>query len=856
MVRRPTTFWLAGLLLIVVGCSQSRTTPPVASKPKSQAKPPAARAEKPSLVQADTTSPAELEPPAPVVTLKVEPSEINLAPDDLGLQLLLSRDDAPDDLTSMAHWSVEPEGVVSVSERGYVRPLAAGEATIQIRHGDDQAEVSVKVAARSDRVWDFAADLVPIFTRYGCNTGGCHGKAAGQNGFHLSLFGYDPEGDFLAVTRDAAGRRVDPMEPESSLLLQKATGMVSHGGGLRFSHNSDAYNTLLRWIQDGAPHQRGETHGALQQVRVDPPDASLEAPGPRQLRVVATFEDGHERDVTRLATYASNDDMAASVDETGLANLQKRAETDVVVRYQSHIVARRLSTPIHPDSSFDFASLPRRSFIDDELFKRLERSASHPAPPPPTPPSSAASRSTSPASCPRPARSRPSSPTPTPTSAPKKVDDLMSRHEFMLFWRIKFGDLLQISRARFGDGSGPYELWLDTKLDANAPWDQMVRELLTSLGDPRDMRAGGPVNYALEGAGDPKVQAELTAQRFLGLRLKLRPVPRPPLRRLDPGRLLRPLRHFRPHRRLRPARRHHDGDAAPGPRQPRRQDRAPSHQEARRDAPPERPEGRGRARPRPTSGTRRLDHQRPEPLLRPRRLQLGLGPVLRRGIVNPPDDLSAANPPVHPELLEALASHFRENKYDIRELIRAIATSEAYALSSKPIEGNQQDNRLFSHQQARPLTAHQMADAIAQATNVPDRFPSQGLKARRKAIEIFDPGTPSAVLDTFGRCPRTNGCSPVANPELTLKQALLLIGGDAVDGKVSSLNGYLMNLLALNPPASEIIEFLYYRTLCRPPTDEELSHWTSLLESADSLQEASEDLFWALLNSREFAFNH
>ncbi len=149
-----------------------------------------------------------------------------------------------------------------------------------------------------------------------------------------------------------------------------------------------------------------------------------------------------------------------------------------------------------------------------------------------------------------------------------------------------------------------------------------------------------------------------------------------------------------------------------------------------------------------------------------------------------------------------------------------------------------------------------MADAIAQATNVPDRFGIRNQRSRTRAIEIFDPGTASVVLETFGRCPRTNGCSPVANPELTLKQALLLIGGDAVDGKVSSLNGYLMNLLALNPPASEVVEFLYYRTLCRPPTDEELSHWISLLESADSLQEASEDLFWALLNSKEFAFNH
>ncbi len=310
------------------------------------------------------------------MVLRVEPKKIELAPDDQGVQLLVSREQSRADLTASALWSVEPDGIVSVSETGYVQPLSAGAATIRVRDGEVQGEVSVTVADRSDRAWDFASDLVPIFTRYGCNTGGCHGKAAGQNGFHLSLFGYDPEGDYLAVTRDATGRRIDLMEPESSLLLQKATGMAAHGGGMRFSQRSDAYQTLVSWIQAGTPRKHGKTHGSLQVVRVEPPDASLEAPGARQFRVVATFEDGHERDVTRLATYTSNDDMAVAVNETGLAQLQKRAETDVVVRYQSHILARRISTPIHPDSTFDFAALPRHNFIDEQLFKRLEAARS------------------------------------------------------------------------------------------------------------------------------------------------------------------------------------------------------------------------------------------------------------------------------------------------------------------------------------------------------------------------------------------------------------------------------------------------------------------------------------------------
>ncbi|MHC5543422.1 DUF1553 domain-containing protein, partial [Singulisphaera rosea] len=225
-----------------------------------------------------------------------------------------------------------------------------------------------------------------------------------------------------------------------------------------------------------------------------------------------------------------------------------------------------------------------------------------------------------------------------------------------------------------------------------------------------------------------------------------------------------------------------------------------------------------------------------------------------KGLADPPDDLSRANPPVHPELLDALARHFVASKYDFRDLIRTIATSEAYGLSSGTIPGNEHDERLVSHQMARPLSAHQMADALAQATDVVNQYPNRALGTR--AIDVADPSTASSILDTFGRCPRAIGCSSVATPSLSLRQSLLLIGGDTIEGKISHLNGYLANLLELSPEPEEIVENLYYRTVCRPPTAEELSHWTAELKQSTTPRETAEDLFWALLNSREFAFNH
>jgi hypothetical protein len=225
-----------------------------------------------------------------------------------------------------------------------------------------------------------------------------------------------------------------------------------------------------------------------------------------------------------------------------------------------------------------------------------------------------------------------------------------------------------------------------------------------------------------------------------------------------------------------------------------------------------------------------------------------------KGLADPPDDLSRANPPVHPELLDALARHFVAQKYDLRDLIRTIATSEAYGLSSGTVPGNERDTRLFSHQIPRPLTAHQIADALAQATDVVNRYPNRATGTR--AVEVSDPATASTILDTFGRCPRTNGCASVATPALSLRQLLLVIGGDVIESKVGNLNGYLANLLALNPEPDEIVENLYFRTLCRPANSEELSHWSSELKQAAAPREAAEDLFWALLNSREFTFNH
>ncbi len=814
---------------------------------------------------APTASAIAEAPPIPArPVLVVAPESSTITADDSGLQLLAT--DATDparDRTSQATWTAEPAGIVTIEPGGYVRPVAEGKVTIRasIPGASDAppAEARLTVEPRASRSWDFGEDIVPIFTRMGCNTGSCHGRLAGQNGFHLSLFGYDPSEDYRSVVRDLGQRRISRIVPEESLLLVKAAGRAPHGGGRRLSANSTEYQTLLSWIRDGAPERQGSPHGALASVRVEPGGPiRLDEPGPRQLRVIAKFADGHERDVTRLASFKSNNDAAASVTPKGTVQLLARAETDVIVRYGSHVLGTRISTVINPDLALDFRTLKRRNFVDNLLFQRLESLK--------VPPSPSASDATFlrrisldlTGEQPLPADIRAFLDDENPEKREKLVDRLLVTKEFQQFWGIKLGDLLQITTARQGTGAPRYQAWINKGLEENRPWDTTVRTLLTALGDPLDIDKGGPVNYAMEPI--PAIeQAELSAQRFLGLRMRCAQCHDHPFDVWTQDDYYGLAAFF--------AKVSRGGTGGPGMMMARSEVTIDPkgqvvHQRTMKPAEPRLLDGHSvklGASDDPRKSLADWMTSPDNPYFARALANWVWAQLFGKGLVDPPDDMSRSNPPVHPELLDALAKHFVDHKFDLRDLIRTIALSEAYGLSSSTVPGNANDHRLFSHHLPRPLTAHQMADALAQATDVPNSFARDGRLGRlaaRRAIQVSDPTTGSAILDTFGRCARTSTCAPTPTPTLSLGQALLLIGGDLIENKVSNLNGYLASALKLDLEPEELVESLYYRTVCRPPTAEELSRWTAELKSAPSLSEVAEDLFWALLNSREFAFNH
>ena len=803
------------------------------------------------------SSETEATPALPPPTFAIRVPVQTLRRDDFGAQLFAELDEhgrERRDLTTSARWSAEPAGVVSVVA-GYAWPLRAGRVKIRSVVEGRSAETTLEVLENSPRPWDFAEDIVPLLTRAGCNSGGCHGRATGQNGFHLSLFGYDPEADHAAITRREGGRRISPGRPTSSLLLAKGTGAIPHTGGPRFAIDSVESRTIAAWIGDGAPRTRGPAHGPLAEIKVEPKSALLDGPGERQFRVVARYGDGSERDVTRQSGYQALDDSAARIDPNGRATLLRRAETDLIVRYGSRVVSARIGAPMNPGVSFDFKSLARRNVIDEELFRRLE---ARNVPPSPAAGDTAWLRRVMLdliGRQPRPEQVRAFLADSNPLKRTNLIEELLKDRDFSRFWLIKVGDLLEVTSARpeFISTAGTYQSWLSARLVENAPWDRVVYDLLTVLGDPAS-KESAPANYALESA-DPKIQAEKAAQRFLGYRLRCAQCHDHPFDVWTQDDYYGLAAIFA---RAGPTSREME---TPGMNGRIRVGILPGgtveHLRTGRPASPRLLAGWAievAAEEDTRVAFARWLTEPSNPQFSRATVNWVWAQFFGRGIANPPDDLSAANPPVHPELLDALARHFVAHKFDLRDLIRTIVSSEAYGLSSAPAPGNAEDDRLFSHHRPRPLTAQQMADAVAQVTDVVNRFRDK--PAGTRAIEVADPATPSLILDTFGRCSRVAGCAEVPTPDLSLRQSLLLIGGEVIDGKVSSPGGYLENLLDLKPSPGEIVENLYYRTLCRPPSRDELARWTAELSREVSIREAAQDLFWALLSSREFAFNH
>jgi hypothetical protein len=685
---------------------------------------------------------------------------------------------------------------------------------------------------------DFPTRILPILTKAGCNAGACHGAAVGQGGFRLSLLGYDPEKDYEIITREFSGRRIDPAAPEESLFLRKPTRQIDHDGGRRIKKDSDAYQLLVRWIAAGVPY--GPPALRVTGIEVAPKDLLLETTNQTvALRVRAFLSDGTREDVTALALYTSNDDAVAEVNGAGVVTTRDRGLTGIMVRYSGQVAAARVGVPFS-NAAVKAADFQPQNFIDEKILAELRRLR--------IPPSALSDDAEflrrvglDVIGClPSPDEVRAFlRESPSPAKRQRVIDALLKRDEFVDFWTMKFADLLLMSGKRGSEAATQtYHTWLREQIANNRPFDEIARELITAVGEISKV---GPANF-LTLASDPRDLGEHASTIFLGTQIACARCHAHPYAKWTQDDYHRFAAFFA------------------------RVSQESGLVRVRDQGEVEHPKTGKSLRPTPLGGVAPI-----EAASRDRRIALAdwltsannplfaqaivnriWQHLLGRGLAEPVDDLRPTNPPANPELMEALAADFAAHGYDVRRLIRMIVSSRTYQLSSRANEINRRDDRFFSRAYLKPLAAQVLADAIAQASGVPEEF--AGYPAGTRAVQLIGSQTPSFALDVFGRCSRERACESSGRSGGGLAQALHLINGSTVNGKLR--NGFLTAALAGARADAELIDELYLRTLSRPADQPEIARWKTMLADPAERAEVAEDLLWALLNSREFAFNH
>ncbi|MBU6221565.1 MAG: DUF1553 domain-containing protein [Planctomycetes bacterium] len=697
----------------------------------------------------------------------------------------------------------------------------------------------------------FRLDVMPIFMRSGCNAGSCHGAARGKDGFRLSLFGFDPEADYQRITREISGRRINLALTAESLLLTKATNAVAHGGGARIKPGDEYYTTLKRWLDAGAKNDPGPVP-AVVAVVLDPPEGVLDGTGAtQQLSVRAKYADGRERDVTSLAVFLTNNDNAAKVDATGLVTAGNRGEAFVMARFETHTVGSHFIT-LPKGLAFQWANPPAANVIDELIHAKLQKLRINPS-----------------AICtdeeflrrasldicgvlPTSDEYRSFMASTDPQKRAALVDQLLSRKEFVDLWVMKWSELMMI-RTVPNEVSYKamllYYNWLQERIEANTPIDQLVRELLSAKGGTFTEPA---TNY-FQHERDTLKTAENVAQVFMGMRIQCAQCHNHPFDRWTMDDYYGFANFFAQIGRKR----------GEDPRETivfNSGNGDVKHPVGGRVVPPKFlggavPDTKGRDRREVLADW----------LASPDNEYFGRNLVnivwahfFGSGIVDEVDDVRVSNPPVNKALLDVLATRFVESKYDFKQLVREICTSNAYQRSTQANETNADDDRNFSKARLRRIRSEVLLDVVTAATTTQNKF--QGLPLGARAVQIADGNTSTYFLTTFGRATRGTACACEVKMEPNLSQALHLLNGDTVQEKITS-GGVVKRMLDEKRSAEQIVEELYLRTLTRMPTEKERMALLEILQDPAAqdpaaIQRNLEDGFWAILNSREFVFNH
>jgi hypothetical protein len=746
---------------------------------------------------------------------------------------------------------------------GVAFPVGNGEATITVKFGKRTASVIVKVDRQeSNKGWSFRNHVQSVLAKAGCNSGACHGAASGKNGFKLSLSGYDPQTDFHTIIRQSRGRRVVPSDPGRSLLLTKPTGAIPHKGGVRFDVDSQEYRVLAGWLAAGHPGPR-EDDPRMTRLEVLPKSNILKPNATQQMVVQAHFSDGHVEDVTRWAKYSSTNLSAAKIDDFGKVNVIGHGEGAIVAWYLSTNAIASVTVPYERKIDDDlFAKAERTNFIDDLVLEKLKALR--------IPPSPAAddlgflrrAYLDTIGVLPTLEEAREFLAETSPDKREKLVDSLLSRSEFVDYWSYKWSDLLLLNGNQLRPKAlESYYKWIRLQVKQNTPWNDFARQIVTAKGSTFSK---GAANFFVLHE-DPLDMAETVSMAFLGMSINCARCHDHPLEKWTNDQYYGMANMFS---RVRGKGWGGDAQNGDGNRviftategeliQPRTGNPQP---------------------PRPLDGAAvafdsTIDRRVPlgDWLTAPENPYFSKAIVNRVwanflgvGIVEKVDDLRLTNPPSNEPLFDALAYYLVKNEYDLKALMRLILTSKTYQRSSQSIPGNETDERFYSRYYPRRLKAEILLDALSQATGASTKF--LGYPEGTRALQLRDAAVASYFLTTFGRPERIITCDCERSDEPSMTQVLHIMNGETLNEKLSrkadekkkTKNNRIGQLLADNTPNETIIDEAYLSALCRLPKADEKAKILKLLSKIDVKEKrlVIEDLYWSILSSKEFLFNH
>jgi len=704
----------------------------------------------------------------------------------------------------------------------------------------------VAIGRSAERPLNFENDIVPILSRFGCNSSGCHGKAEGQNGFKLSVFGFDPPADYRALTVEGRGRRVFPAAPDKSLLLLKANGGMPHGGGVRIGPDRPELATLRRWVAEGLPFG-SPSDPQISRIELSQHEAVLVMGQEVSLVVTATWSDGRREDVTNLAKFQSNSEGLASVDEAGVVTAgQSPGVAAVMASYLGQVDTMHLVIPRRPAIA-NYPQPTEHNLIDAHVYRRLRQLNIVPA-----------------EVCtdaeflrrvyldligtlPTADEARRFLADDRPDRRQLLVEALLKRPEFADYWALQWADLLRVDRQALGHrGAYDFYRWIRTSLAQAKPLDALAREVITAEGP---LAESPPANFYLA-ASEPGKAASTISQVFLGVRIECAQCHHHPYDRWTQTDYFGMTAYFAQlQRKPTPL-----GDTLVALGDP-----ATTHP---RTGQPIAAHALGQPLPAKNhEGDRRREladwvTAADNPWFARNMANRVWAHLLGRGLVEPVDDFRDTNPPTNPELLDALGQHLAQQRFDLRALIRTICSSRVYQHAPQPNESSARDEQNYSRALLKRLDAEVLLDAVSQVAGVPEKFDGAPLGTR--AIELWDSQIEHDFLRLFGRPIRQTACECERVVEPSVAQVLHLLNSERIDGKLRHDAGRIACLVRQESDNGRLADELYLTVFARLPTEAERTIAAMHLSqgSAADRREQAEDLVWSMLNSLEFVFNH